>query len=166
MAPTKGKGWTLEREPKIRPRWKGVLLAICDMRNLALLIAVFAFGALLFGFLANIKTGEHKRYSEIWGNEWLAHHTEWLENRENQEMKELADNYLKLSNDNTVKSFEWEIKAGVWQMSAWGFILSLMFALVGFSIDEKSRFKLSVDFSAGLFFILAMTTFVYPIFFI
>ncbi|MBA7624270.1 hypothetical protein ES703_31677 [subsurface metagenome] len=162
MAPKKGKGWTLEEEPEIRPGWKGVLLAICDMRNLALLIAVFAFGALLFAVLANTKAGEHKRYSEIWGNEWLAHHTEWLENRENQEMKELADNYLKLSNDNTVKSFEWEIKTGVWQISAWGFILSLMFALVRFSLGEGDRWKPAIDFSAAIFFALALAVFFYP----
>lgn len=160
MAPKKGKGWTLEEEPKIRTGWKEVL----DMRNLALLIAVFAFLALLLGFLSNTKAGEHKRYSEIWGNEWLAHYTEWLENRENKEMKELTDNYLKLSYDNTVESFEWDIRAGVWQVSAQGFILSLMFALVGFSIGEGNRWKSAIDFSAGIFFILGLTAFVYPIF--
>jgi len=144
---------------EIEPSWKARFF---DMRNLAILIAILAFVALWCSLLANTKTGELKRKSEIRGNEWLAHYMEWLENQENQELKELADNCLKLSNDNTVDSFEWEIKTGIWQLSSWSFILSLMFALVRFSIGEGNKWKPAINVSAGLFFAFGGFLLVYP----
>lgn len=136
------------------------------MKYLAFAIAVSSFLSLFFSLVATTQAGDYKARAELSSNYWIYYNQQFLDNQENTSMKEQSDNFRALTIKNTNDASIWGVKAGLWQVSAQGYIISLMCILAGFT-TEKRKWReplYLINLAAALLYAYALLTFVYAIF--
>jgi hypothetical protein len=122
-----------------------IIFAVAFLALSATVLSIFA------GSCAKI---QNVNAEEASGN-WFTYYQQYVDNHENTYTRDMAENYHKDSISYKISSLNYDSVSGVYQSSAQGAILSLMFFIAGFSVS-KSKKLTAINLTAWAFLVIAL----------